>query len=161
MTDMVENCTIMSGYRSDHSIVQLKLIFTKFNVGKGIWKINNSLLSNKDYLNLINKIIIEEKLNYAVPVYSIDYIKNSDINENIQFVVDDDDFLELLYLRIRGESLKFASIKKTNRYTRKKPKITLSLWNQIPFQINSFWMIKQELEKLRDYKIKGHLVRSA
>ena len=61
---------------------------------------------------MINKIIIEERLNYAVPVYSIDYIKNFESNENIKFVVDDDDFLELLYLRIRGESIKFASIKK-------------------------------------------------
>ena len=61
---------------------------------------------------MINKIIIEEQLNYAVPVYSIDYIKKFESNENIKFVVDDDDFLELLYLRIRGESIKFASIKK-------------------------------------------------
>ena len=93
MIDFIDNCTIISGYRSDHSIVQLNLRFTKCNIGKGVWKINNSLLSNKDYLNLINKIIIEEKLNYAVPVYSLDYIKSPESNESLQFVVVDDDFL--------------------------------------------------------------------
>ena len=111
---------------------------------------------------MINKIIIEEKLNYAVPVYSIDYIKNSESNEYIQFVVDDNDFLELLYLRIRGESIKFASIKKNKQIHRKKTlkKDIESLEsNPLPNQ-QLLDNKKQELEKLRDYKIKGHLVRS-
>ena len=53
MTDIVENCSILACYRSDHSIVQLKLAFSKFEIGRGTWKLNNSLLANKDYLNLI------------------------------------------------------------------------------------------------------------
>ena len=111
---------------------------------------------------MITKIIIEEKLNYAVPVYSIDYIKNFESNENIKFVVDDDDFLELLYLRIRGESIKFASIKKKQidiqEKTLKKDIESLES-NPLPNQ-QLLDDKKQELEKLRDYKLKGHLVRS-
>ena len=62
LTDIVETIDIKPGYRSDHSIVEMQININKFSQGSGIWKFNNSLLKNQDYLNLINKVIIEEKL---------------------------------------------------------------------------------------------------
>ena len=85
---------MFAGYRSDHSIVEIHIVISKFKIGKGIWKFNKSLL--KDYLELVNKIIQEEKSKYALPVYLAEYVKNE--NENIKFNIDDDDFLEMIFL---------------------------------------------------------------
>ena len=55
----------------------------------------------------INKIIQEELLKYAVPVYSIQHIKENPTS--ISLILDDEMFLEVLLPRIRGETIKFAS----------------------------------------------------
>ena len=94
MTDIIGSCSIQSSYRSDHSIIEMHIVISKFKIGKGIWKFNNSLHKNKDYLELVNKIIQEENTKYALPVYSAEYVKS----ENIKFTIDDDDFLEMVFL---------------------------------------------------------------
>ena len=68
LMDIIEDCTINSGYRTDHSIVKLRLRIDRFIRGKGVWKFNCSLLKNENYLNLINRAIQEEIENYALPV---------------------------------------------------------------------------------------------
>ena len=55
----------------------------------------------------INKIIQEELLKYAVPVYSIQHIKENP--NSISLIFNDEMFLEVLLPRIRGETIKFAS----------------------------------------------------
>ena len=113
LTDIIETIDIKPGYRSDHSIVEMQINTNKFVQGSGIWKFNNSLLKKQDYLNLINKVITEEKLKYALPVYNLDYIRDN----NVTFSVDDDIFLETLFLRIRGETVKFS------KFLKKKEKV--------------------------------------
>ena len=110
MTDIISTCDIKPGYRSDHSIIEMQIMINPFKRGKGIWKFNNNLLYQKDYLTLINDIILDEKIKYAIPVYSLEYIKTSN---NIQFTIADDLFLETLLLRVRGETVKFSSFQKT------------------------------------------------
>ena len=73
----------MPSYRSDHSIIEMNINLSEFKHGKGYWKFNNSLLKNKNYLQLINKIIEEEKVKYTLPVYNMNYITGS--NETIEF----------------------------------------------------------------------------
>ena len=73
-TDVIEGCNNLLSYRSNHSIVKLELTLHKFEIGKGISKLNTGLLKNPDYLNMINNIIDEEKLKYAIPIYNYDYI---------------------------------------------------------------------------------------
>ena len=68
MTDIITKCDILPSYRSDHSILEMDILINNFKVGKGIWKFNNSLLYNKEYLNLINQAIEDEKIKYAIPV---------------------------------------------------------------------------------------------
>ena len=46
-------------------------------------------------------------MKYAVPVYSIQHIKENP--DSISLILDDEMFLEVLLLRIRGETIKFAS----------------------------------------------------
>ena len=56
----------------------MKIMINPFKRGKCIWKFNNNLLYQKDYLALINDIILDDKIKYAIPVYSLKYIKTSD-----------------------------------------------------------------------------------
>ena len=108
--DITKTCEIKSSYRSDHSVIELDLAISNFARGKGVWKFNNSLLESQDYLNLINKVIEEEKYKYAAPVYDLDYLKND--LANFEMIIEKDLFLEMLLLRIRGETIKFGSIQK-------------------------------------------------
>ena len=71
-------------------------------------EINCSLLENKDYLSMVNNLMNSEKLNYAVLVYNpnlVNQISDRDLHMNIA----DGLFLEVLLLKIRGETIKFAS----------------------------------------------------
>ena len=103
MADLIKECDIKAGYRSDHSIITMDILLNNFSQGKGIWKFNNSLLMNQEYLNMVNILIKEEVAKYAVPVYSTDYIENSP--DNISFTIEDELFLEVLFLRIRAKQL--------------------------------------------------------
>ena len=113
LLDLITDCQIRPGYRSDHSMIELNIQLNKFTLGKGVWKFNNSLLKNPDFLELINKAISDEILKYAIPIYSFDFIEKHP--EALAFTIDDDLLLEVLFLRIRGETIKFASaLKKRN-----------------------------------------------
>ena len=61
MADMIDSCNIKPSYRSDHSIIEIKITMDNFIRGRGTWKFDNSLLKNSDYLDLIGNIINEEK----------------------------------------------------------------------------------------------------
>ena len=63
----------------------------------------------------MNNIICEEKLKYALPVYNLDFIKT---NDSIQMSIDSDQFLEILFLRIIGETIKYSSYFKKSLFTR-------------------------------------------
>ena len=102
----------------DHSTIETHIVISKFKSGKGIWKFNNSLLKNKDYLQLANKIIQEDNSKYALPDYSAEFVKNE--NENIKFNIDDDDFLEIIFLQIRGETIKFVRYLKKQHHMEEK-----------------------------------------
>jgi hypothetical protein len=65
---------IKPSFRSDHSIIRLKLKFVSFDHGKGFWKHNNSFLKDLDYLKEINKIIGKTIIQYAVPIYNYENI---------------------------------------------------------------------------------------
>ena len=57
LLDLVNRRQKKSGYRSDHSILELVLTFCNYQQGRGLWKFNCSLLKNKDYLIAINNVI--------------------------------------------------------------------------------------------------------
>ena len=108
LIDLIQNCDITAGYRSDHSILKIQLQISKFEIGKGLWKLNCNLLKNIEYIELINKTINEVKLRYALPVYNINYLETvSDLD--IKFTIDEDILLELIMYKIRYKTVKFAS----------------------------------------------------
>ena len=99
-TDIITSCKINPGYRSDHSILELNVKINMFQRGKGLWKFNCSLLKNENYIDMINKAIKDTKLQYAVPIYTYEYL-NADNDWDMQFTIDDNLLLEMLLLKTR------------------------------------------------------------
>ena len=89
----VQDCTIENSYRSDHSPVRLILKFNDYTRGKGLWKHNNSLLYDREYVDSINKTIEDTVKQYALPVYDFDNISNIP-KDLVQFTISDQLFLE-------------------------------------------------------------------
>ena len=102
--EYVMETNIIPGYRTDHSSILLKLKFINNERGRGYWKFNNSLLKNKDYIKLIKDTIQEVKDTYKT--------NNEENNNNIEFIINDQLFLETLIMTIRGDTIQFGSFNK-------------------------------------------------
>ena len=107
LCDHIKSSTIKQGYRSDHSIIGLKLRLCNFNRGRGTWTLNCSLLENKDYLMMVNNLKDAEKLNNAALVYNPCAI-NQISDQDIHMTIPDGLFSEVLLLKITVETIKFA-----------------------------------------------------
>lgn len=115
---------ITPGFRSDHSGITLKLEFNEHKRGRGYWKFNNLLLKDKDYIKLVKETINEVKNTYIRKNTCID---DSEVNresfnysdEQIEFNINDQLFLETLLLMIRGNSIKFSSMRKKKKTSRR------------------------------------------
>lgn len=56
------NSDIETSYRSDHSPIKLEFNFIEQTRGRGVWKFNNSLLEDKEYIEII-KTCLSDTLN--------------------------------------------------------------------------------------------------
>ena len=127
----------------------LKRTLASFEEGVGLVQTRWGHL-NKDYSILVNNIIDREKLNYAVPVYNpinITTIPDS----KIEFTIPDDTFLEILLLRIRGETIKFSTElkKKSDEYEKKLEIDINNLENNCnPENVNLLFEKKTNIRKL-------------
>ena len=158
----VNKSSIEGSYRSDHSMIILDISFVQFQKGKPLWKHNNSLLNDKDYIEIINNKIDEVKKQYALPVYNMDQINNIP-DDQIQFVINDQLFLETLLMELRGKSISFSSYKK--KASEKKRKRTNQQHRIFRRQMSSAYLdeikiLKEELQNIRKSKMQGFLVRA-
>ena len=164
MSNIIKSCNIKAGYRYDHSIIELEIILNKFIRGKGLWKFNNSLLKDKEYLTLVNKIIEEEVIKYAIPVYNNKFVANYCNYGNITLTIDWDTFLELLIMHIRGETIKFSSRLKQKTNLKEEELIQdiehLERTSSLDTHLDLLEDKKVELEQIRKSRLKGELVRS-
>ena len=163
MTDLIASCKINPSYRSDHSIIEINISLNNFVRGKGVWKFNCRLLQDEQYLQLINSIIKEEKLKYSALVYSPKFLSIIS-DEEIHFTINDGQFLEMLMMRIRGETIKYASLKKKKELEREQ-----NLMTDIEYieKNNLFQGLsdilddkKAELERLRSERMQGAMARA-
>ena len=53
----VENVVIQNSYRSNHAWVILTISLSQIKTGRGLWKVNNSLLTDKQYVHTVKEII--------------------------------------------------------------------------------------------------------
>ena len=158
----VKKCKIENSYRSDHSPVLLSLCFNKFVKGKPLWKFNNSLLKDIEYLNAINRKIDEVKLQYSLPVYNTENIQNIPDTE-IQFTINDQLFLDTLLMEVRGQAISFSSRRKkqNDKKERQLAEEILKLeQNLTENKMEKLENLKLELTELRQIKVKGSVIRS-
>ena len=87
----------------------MELKFSSFTRGHGLWKFNNSLLTDNVYVEKVKQII-----------ESLDRQYFHDIQDNInnnqsQIQIDDSLFFEVLLMEIRGATISYSSFKKKQR----------------------------------------------
>ena len=160
--DFVDVMDIKPSYKSDHSSLYLRLNLTKFNNGKGIWKFNTRYLSDPEYLLKINDAIRDEYIKYAVPVYNVTYI-TVDAFPEIALTINSEKFLEAMLLRLRGETIKYASKAKRKECNKENlliSEIEVLESNPVDIQSPVLEMKKTELEEIRSERLKGQWVRS-
>ena len=105
LSNVIENFIIKPVYRSDHSAVILELKFNSFERGRGLWKFNNSILTDKICVDKVKETIERMKIQY-------DYSDNLYICSGNTKEVGDSLFLEVLLMEIRGLSISYSSYKK-------------------------------------------------
>jgi hypothetical protein len=159
---MVEKVIIENSYRSDHSGVVLSIKLSKLKKGKGLWKFNNSLLTDKDYVKIVKETVKKIIHQYAALVYDL---KNLDLipKEEIQFTINSQLFLETLLMEIRGITISFSVFKKKKSNDLEKricDEIKELEQNEIMTDSQKIENKKSELLELRKEKLKGHYIRS-
>ena len=143
-------------------MITLKLSFVQFEKGKSLWKHNNSLLYDKQCIDTIKAKIDGIKKQYALPVYNLDQVLKIP-DDQVQFMINDQLFLETLLIEIRGKSISFSSYKKKETEKREKElisKIKLLEANLSQTNNNEIEILKEELNTIRINKMHGILVRS-
>ena len=158
---------IEPGYRTDHNFATVKLSFKDMDKGPGIWKMNDSVLQDSEYADIVNETIKQAVIQYAIPLYQYDYIKNVECYKDIQFTIKDSLFYETLLMLIRGETVRYCKNK-----ARSRRRIEELLAGQVDLaqneldqrrcteNIQKLNKAKEELEKHRAPYIDGLIVRS-
>ena len=113
----VNDCKTVSRYRTDHSGVTLQLRLNQNRV-KIYWKFNNSLLKDRDYIQLVKKVIVDVTDTYRVNNNQQHRENNNDNNNNDDntdnestYSLNDQLLLKMIILGIRGEMIKYSSRK--------------------------------------------------
>ena len=139
------------GYKSDHSIVSLNIDLINLTRGPGYFKLNNSLLLNEDYQEIIKNSISE--------IAEI----NKEANPNTKW--------ELIKGTVRNETIKYATYKKketikyektlTNEITQlQKELVDSSDANRINILKDKLDEKSNILENLTETKLNGLIMRS-
>ena len=162
LMDIIQSCKILPGYRSDHSRLELDLLLNSFTKGKGIWRLNCSLLRDPEYLKCVKNCISEVRQQYAIPVYQFDNLDKIE-DKDIQFTISDTMFLEMLLLNIRGNSIRFSSRAKRQQNDQEK-ELQEEIANlESREDEENFGLIntkKEKFQEIRDSKLQGFMIRS-
>ena len=159
------SCEILPGYRSDHSRVSLRLNLSEQSRGRGLWKLNCSLLKDLSYLQMVKEVIHETITGYACPLYSDEYLKCREARQDIQMTVRDDLFLETLLMKIRSRTISY-SIQNTKERTEKEKKILSelqileSLTAPTSDDMEKLGQKQTELQNIRSTANEGRIIRS-
>ena len=125
-----------------------------------------SLLKDTNYVTTV-KTVIDDTIN----LYKINNNNNNTVpDDNIQFTINDQLFLETLLIMIRGETIKYSSIKKKENMQEeiKLEKEILEIEENINnntlnihiYDLNSLEEKRNRLYEIRNKKMEGVLLRS-
>ena len=132
LLDIYAYSKVKPSYRSDHNPIQLQLYISKTEKGKGVWKINNSLLLDEALTSIINKEIEVTVSIYACTPYHPDFVRRYS-TEEIDLMIDIDLFWETMQAQIRGHIMTYATQKKRTELKRKR----INHRNRLPFEIHT------------------------
>ena len=157
----VNDAKIVAGYRTDHSIISLNLDLDKFKKGSSYWKMNNSLLKDPLYVQLIKDKILQVKIQY-IDDKDNDTNINELTDEDIKFNINDQLFFETLLFEIRGQTICYSSrIKKKEQLKEDNLlKEINNLEKDIHINHASLEEKKKELRIIRDKKMEGIKIRA-
>lgn len=153
LTGNVTNTAIEPSVKTDHSRITLSISGTQFNKrGPGFWKFNSDLLTDKDYVDIIKKVIVECDKKYETLE-----------NKNLKW--------DAIKCEIRGETVKYS--KRKNKLAREKElKLKHNLQdletqlskagfdNEINSLLEEIENVKDELQQIIDKQTRGALIRS-
>ena len=103
--------SIHAKYRSDHAPISFLLQILDNQRGPGVWKINNSLLADENFVTMIKKEINVFKSIYAATPYHPSYVES--ISHGFDIMVSDTLFWEALLAILRGSIIRYSKNKKT------------------------------------------------
>ena len=155
---------IIPAYKSDHTPIILSFIKSRQSRGRGLWKFNNQLLQNQDYIDMVKEEIFLAKCTYALPVYAPEHIKNNN-GDNLELNISDTLFLDTLLCQLRGSTIDFSrKLKKNERLEECKLLKSISeielLDTTTIEQEKTLSSNKLKLEDIRENRIKGSMIRS-
>ena len=181
----VQSAEIVSGFCSDHSGIILEVDFSKFQRGRGFWKLNTSLLKEPEYLKLVKSTIRRVVAQYAIIDGDPSFYENatqqileefytSSTPDTLQYTnlkINPQSFLDTLLMEIRGATITFAAMKKKNREAKELlilhdietlEKKASEASNSEDFQQSneSLQAKKMELEDIYAYQAQGAFVRA-
>ena len=156
--NVVDECKISAGYRTDHSAVELSVNFSEETRGRGFWKLNSSILNDTEYLNLVKQCIYDIIVQYALPDQNLS-------SKEIKFNIDDQLFWETLKMSIRGLTIPYCS-KRKKKLQAEEVTLTAeinSLEENLILDENDqekLTELRQKLENIRAPKLEATIIRS-
>ena len=146
LCNRVRVCKIGSSFLSDHSTVHVSMKLDRVTRGPGYWKLNCSLLKDKEYVTTVKQVINECETLY----------EETDIDEVL--------FWETLKMNIRSATIQYSCKKKKLRIKREleleeciKQLESRELLDEETEELEK---CKQELSQIIDNKIEGDIIRS-
>ena len=147
---LISECQIIPNIFSDHSAIQLYINAEEKETrrGPGFWKFNNSLLTDKDYIELVTK---------SIPAFVSKY----------KDLVDKGLFWEMIKMEIRSITISFAKRKAkqkrveerelSQRFTNLQEQLRQNFDNNVKTEMDR---VKSKLKKIIANKTQGSMLRS-
>ena len=161
----ITGCSIVPGYRTDHSMLLMMLNVNNQTHGKGYFKFNVSLLKDSAYVSRVKQTIERTVLQYSLPVYSTDFMANH--GGEVEFTINDSLFWEVLVLNIRTETIAYSIRRKGQ--TRKEEELLVKQIARLDADLSEnndsetfdeLSMCKNKLENSHQKLSEGLIVRS-
>ena len=109
----------------DHRAILLKVDFCKVKRGKGYWKMNNALLNESEYVEMVQNTIVRVMHDYQEMDKEGSFLSKSQIKalspeekERLKMTLNPHQFLEFLLFTIKGETRKYGAKRKQNLVSR-------------------------------------------
>ena len=173
----IKKTEILATCLSDHAPLSLEIDFTNFKRGKGFWKMNNSLLADKKYVDMIKTTIKRVTFEYTAtdhipdctnPLETFSKTHSPESLQTLPLVINLQLFLEPLLMEIRRVTILYSSLKKRERHAKEALLISdleilqeeMHKGSEREGLTDEYDRKKSELEEIIKYQANGAFVRS-